>query len=262
MFYTRDQYNNIKPRIGRIVIAVIGVLILLVFLLGSFRIVSAGHVGVVTRFGAVNRVVEPGIVIKIPFAEGVESMETRTQKEEVPSSSASKDLQDVNATVAINYHLDGSKAVVVYQNIGTEYRERIISPAIQETFKATTAKFTASDLIVKRSEVKKIAFEDLKKRLAVHHLIVDDLNIVNFDFSEDFNTAIEAKVKAQQTLEQTRIEAETAKTKAQGQADSQRALKDSGSLSPEYLEFLALQKWDGRLPLYTSGQPFISIPSK
>lgn len=237
-----------------------GVLLLLVLFFSSLAIVGAGNVGVVTRFGAVNRVLNPGLNFKIPLIEGMALMETRTQKEQVDARAASKDLQEVQSTIALNFHLRAEKAVDVYQNIGIQYKERIIDPAIQEAFKATTAKFTASELITKREAVKQEALKHLKERLNVFNVIVDDFNIVNFDFSQDFNQSIEAKQVAQQNLERARIEAETATTQAQGQANAQLILQNSGSLSPEYLQFLAVQKWDGKLPNATSGTPFINIP--
>jgi regulator of protease activity HflC (stomatin/prohibitin superfamily) len=215
--------------------------------IGAWSIVSAGNVGVVTRLGAVQRVVNPGLVFKLPLIEGVSSMETRTQIEQVDASSASKDLQDVNAKIALNFHLRGEKAVEVYQNLGTEYKDRIIAPAMQEAFKAVTAQFTASDLIVKREEVKKLAYDELRTRLDKYNVIVDDFNIVNFDFSGDFNQAIEAKVRAQQELEQAKIEAQTKLTRAQGEVDAAKKLQEGGALSPIYIEFLRTQKWNGVL---------------
>lgn len=199
---------------------------------GTFRSVEAGHVGVVTRLGAVNRVVNPGLAIKVPFFEGIHQMETRTQKETTVADAASKDLQSVDAEVALNYHLDGAKAVDVYQNIGTEYKDRVIAPAIQEEFKAATAHFPASDLIAKRAEVKSEVQKQLKERLAQHNIIVDDFNIVNFQFSKEFDDAIEQKTVAQQNKERAQIEAETALTEAQGQVNAQKALRDGMECSP------------------------------
>ncbi len=252
------QANQVVNYIRIGVIAII--ILLLVF--GSFTIVAAGHVGVVTRFGAVNRVVSPGMIFKIPLVESVNQMETRTQKEQVDAAAASKDLQEVKSTIALNYHLDGTKAVVVYQNIGIEYVDRVIAPAMQEAFKATAAQFTAEELIGKREAVKQAAYARLKERLARYNIIVDDFNIVNFDFSQDFNSAIEQKQVAQQNLERAKIEANTAITQAQGQANAQKVLKDNGSLTPEYLEYVAIQKWDGKMPNATNGVPFINIPTK
>ncbi len=226
----------------------------------SFYIVPAGSVGVVTRVGAVNRVVNPGMGVKIPFVEDVHQMSVRTQKDEVEASAMSANLQVVTSTIAINYHLDGFYATQVYQNIGTSYADIIIAPALQNTFKSVTAKFTAEELITNREAVRLEAEKELTDRLAVYHVIVENFNIVNFDFSPEFQAAIEAKQVAQQAVEtskqrlaQAQIEAQTAVTQAQGQADAQKAMKDTGALTQEYLNFLFLSKWDGKLPAVMGG---------
>lgn len=253
-------YNRLMLNIDRKIIIIVLTILLFIPNIGFWTIVRAGHVGVITRFGAVNRVSYPGITLKFPLIESVANMETRTQKEQVEATAASNDLQEVRSTIALNYHLDGARAVEVYQNIGTSYRERVVDPAMQEAFKAVTAQFTAEDLITKREKVREITHQELKNRLEKYNVIVDDLNIVNFDFSKEFNMAIEQKQVAQQNLERAKIEAETAKTQANGQATAQQILRSAGSLSTEYLQFLAVQKWDGKLPNATNGVPFLNIP--
>ncbi len=229
--------------------------IIAILFASSIFVVPAGSVGIVTRFSAVNRMAEPGIGMKIPFIDSVHNMSVRTQKDEVNASAMSENLQVVTSTVAINYHLDGTNAITVYQNIGTNYAEIIIAPALQNTFKSVTAKFTAEELITNREQVRLEAEEELTAQLAVYHVIVENFNIVNFDFSPEFQAAIEAKQIAQQAVEtskqklaQAEIDAQTAVAQAQGQADAQKAMKDSGSLTPEYLQYLFLTKWDGTLP--------------
>lgn len=252
---------NLKFNPNYIIYIILGAFILLV-LLGSVTFISAGNVGVITRFGAVNRVVYPGLVLKLPLIEGVSLMETRTQKDQVDAESASKDLQNVKSTIAVNYHLEGSKAVDVFQNIGLDYQDKVIAPAIQETFKSMTAQYTAEELITRRELLREKAENSLTKKLARYSIIVDNFNIINFEFSVDFSNAIEQKQVAQQNLEKAKIEAATALTQASGQAKAQAELKNSGSLTPEYLEFLAIQKWNGVLPNATNGTPFINIPLK
>jgi regulator of protease activity HflC (stomatin/prohibitin superfamily) len=233
-------------------VALLFIIILIAF---SIYVVPAGSVGVVTRFSAINRVAEPGIGGKIPFVESMHLMSVRTQKDEVSASAMSENLQVVTSTIAINYHLDGTKAITVYQNIGTNYAEIIIAPALQNTFKSVTAKFTAEELITNREEVRLEAENELTKNLAAYHIIVENFNIVNFDFSSEFQAAIEAKQVAQQAVEtskqklaQAQIDAQTVVTQAQGQADAQKAMKNTGSLTPEYLQYLFLSKWNGTLP--------------
>jgi regulator of protease activity HflC (stomatin/prohibitin superfamily) len=238
------------------------IFLVLILLVNTIGFVKAGNVGVVTRFGAVNRVVYPGMIIKIPFVESINSMNTQTQKDQVDANSASRDLQTVQSTIAVNYHLDGSHAVSVYQNIGIDYQDKVIAPAIQETFKSITSQYTAEELITKREILRQQAQDSITKKLSKYSILVDNFNIVNFDFSQDFNNAIEQKQVAQQNLEKAKIEAQTATTQATGQANAQAILKNSGSLTPEYIEFLAVQKWNGILPNATNGVPFINIPTK
>jgi regulator of protease activity HflC (stomatin/prohibitin superfamily) len=252
---TREQKKLVKT----VVSVVVGIILLII--LWPFRTVSAGSVGVVTRFGAINRVANPGIMAKIPLIEGLHVMNTQTQKDQVEAQAASNDIQVVKSTIAVNYHLDGAHAPDVYQRIGTSYQDIVVSPAIQDTFKSITAKYTAPDLIAKREEVRYLALQELTTKLQPYNIIVDNFNIVNFDFSDDYNKAIEAKVKAQQNKEQAQIEAETALIQANGQANAQKALKDSGALSPEYLQYKAITAWNGILPTYWGGNalPFLNV---
>ncbi len=234
--------------------------------INSIVLINAGSVGVVTRFGAVTGVnFDQGIHTKAPFIEGVTTFDVRTQKDQVDASAASKDLQTVNATVAVNYHLEAKSASTVYKEVGTHYKERIIDPAVQESFKFTTAQFTAEELITQRESVKVKAREFLKERMAKFHIIVDEFNIVNFDFSPAFNAAIEQKQVAQQNVEKAKrdleritVEAQQKVAEARGTAESQALLRPN--LTPEYLNYLAVQKWNGVLPQATNGLPFLQLP--
>lgn len=229
--------------------------------------VKAGNIGVVTRFGAVNRVAYPGINFKLPFIEKVVPLSIRTQKDEVPATAMSENLQVVTSLIAVNYHLDGTRAEEVYQNVGANYADIIVAPAIQNTFKAVTAKFTAEELITKRDEVRMLAEEELTKQLEPYFIVVENFNIVNFDFSAEYQSAIEAKQVAQQQVEtskqklaQAEIDAQTVIAQAEGQADAQKALNDTGALTPEYLQYLFLTRWNGVLPSVMGGaSPMIDV---
>ena len=243
-------------------------------------IVEAGRVGVVTRFGAVTGAVfDQGLNYKVPFIEGVWIADVRTQKEQVDAAAASRDLQEVKSTIALNYHLDARKAPTVYRDIGPEYKQRIVDPAIQEAFKFTTAQFNAEELITQRETVKQRAREFLRERLGNFNVIVEELNIVVFEFSRAFNDAIEAKqVAAQRVLQaeneraKARVDAETRVVAANGDAQavlvrakaaSEAQQIQRATLSDLYVQFLAVDKWDGKLPAVTGGGavPFIQVPT-
>lgn len=238
----------------------------LLFFMLCFRTVGAGQVGIVTRFGEVNRVATSGIALKLPYPiERLEKMETRVQKEEQDATAATSDLQDVNSKLALNYALDNATALRVYKELGKDYRERVITPAVQESFKASTAQYTAQELITKRPEVKGMAYEAIKDRLGKYGIRVVDLNIVNFAFDAEFNKAITAVqvanqnvAKARQELETVKIEAEKTITEARGNAEAQRLLAES--VTTQTLQRLAINRWDGKLPVYLGGGTVFNIP--
>jgi prohibitin 2 len=288
-----------RPFVRIVIPAIIGIIILLFIVSASVKIVDAGYRGVLLKFGAVdtNVALNEGIHFVTPFRDSVIQMEVRTQKTVENAASASKDLQDVTTQVALNYHINPDRAQVVYQQIGFEYGNRVIAPAIQESVKQVTARFNAEELITKRETVKNQIEEQIKARLAPYNIVVDTISITEFQFSDQFRKAVEAKVEAQQRalqaqndLRRIEIEAQQNEAKAVGEqkanvarADGVRqsnVLQAEGEsqaikiidqqlrTSPTYLEWLKTQRWDGKLPLVTGGgsggsagtTPFIQIP--
>ena len=148
------------------------VLIIASMIFGSFTTIPAGHRGVVIRFSAVTgTVLDEGLQTKLPFLDSVVKMSVQTQKYEASATSASQDLQDVNTTIALNWHLDPGLADEVYRTLGLDFIERLASPAIQETVKQVTARYIAEDLILKREAVKAEITENLSNRLLERALL-------------------------------------------------------------------------------------------
>lgn len=243
--------------------------IVVIAVISSAVTVKAGQVGIKTRFGAVTGgVMQPGLHFKTPFIEGVVKMDVQNQKEQQDASAASADLQTVDSTVALNYSLDTSEIVTLYSTIGTDYKARIIDPAIQEAVKAVTANYNAEELITKRDEVGSAIKDNLVAKLQPMGVHVDNFSIINFNFSQSFNDAVEAKVTAQQNalaaqnkLAQVQFEADQAVAKAKG--DAQAIIIEAQALNqnPNVLQYDAIEKWDGVLPQATSGVPFINLKS-
>ena len=286
-----------RPFVRIVIPAIIGIIILLFVVSASVKIVDAGHRGVLVQFGnvATDASLDEGIHFVTPFRDSVVQMEVRTQKTVENAASASADLQDVTTQVALNYRINPDNAQVVYQQLGFDYGNRVIAPAIQESVKQVTARFNAEELITKRETVKNQIEEQIKARLAPYNVLVDTISITEFQFSEQFRRAVEAKVEAQQRalqaqndLRRIEIEAQQNEAKAVGEqkANIARAegIRQSNVLqaegesqaitiideqlrsSPTYLEWLKAQRWDGKLPLVTGGgaggtTPFIQIPT-
>ncbi len=265
------------PKVPKFIVIGAGVLIAL-FLLSAFKpwvTVPAGTRGVLLRFDAVqDEVLDEGLHFIIPVVHKIALMDVRIQKSQTDAAAASKDLQDISTRIALNFQLVPERANIMFQNIGTRYKERIIDPAVQEVVKAVAAKFTAEELITKREGVKNNIKEQLSSRLINYDIRVTDFSIMNFQFSPQFTQAIEQKqaaeqmaLKAQRDLDRIRIEAEQKIAAAQAEAEALRLQKEN--ISPDLIKLrqieasiMAIGKWDGHLPKVTSGAiPFIDVKS-
>ena len=247
------------------------VTITIVLFFSVFYIVHAGERGVLLTFGNPDMTAKTeGLHFKMPFIQHAVILDVKTLKYEADATAASEDLQTVTTKIAVNYHLTPENVPVLYKEIGINYQDRIIQPAVQEVLKASTAQFTAEELITKRNEVKEKIKELLKDRLGSRSIIVEDISITNFDFSEEFNKAIESKVTAEQNalaaknkLAQIEYEAQQRVTQAKGEAEAIRiqtnAINSQGG--ENYIQMRAIDKWNGIMPLVTGSgsMPFINL---
>ncbi len=256
---------QLSKNIKKVVFGVIGFIVFLI-LIGMFTTtVGTGEVAVMTRFGRVTgQELGEGFHIKHPF-DTPNKYDSKVQKIETAAAAASKDLQDVNSKIVVNYELERGKISDVHKNVGIDYQEKLIDPAIQEVFKASTAKFDATQLITDRSAVKGNAYELLRDRLSGYGITVRDLSITDFSFSPEFAKAIEAKQVAQQAAEQAKFNAQKAEQDAQatinravGEAESQRLVQTS--VTSLTLQKEAIEKWDGKLPTYMGQGTVFNIP--
>lgn len=256
-----------QKNVIRIAVAIAA--LLLFFWLSPFGTIAAGERGVHLRFTAVTgKVFGEGLYFRTPLIESVQMIDVKVQKYEMQSAAASKDLQTVHSVVALNFHIDPARVANIYQDVGLQFKDRIIDPAMQEAVKASTAKFTAEELITKREMVRDDIKAQLAARLKARNILVDEFNIVNFEFSKNFNDAIEAKVTAEQQalaaknkLEQIKFEADQKIAEARGKAEAMTIESNALRSNPQILELRALEKWNGTLPQVTGGAvPFINLP--
>ena len=243
-----------KKKIMKIVAGVLIGLLVLVILFNCFVTVPAGHTGVVLQFGAVSdKVLDEGLHLKVPFVTQVVNVDNRVLKTEVSSTSASKDLQTISSTISLNYRVDRQNSADLYKNVGTRFEDVIVNPAIQECVKAVAAQFTAEELITQRQQVGDQMKVLLEEKISPFGLSIEVFNIINFDFSEEFNAAIEAKqtaqqnaLKAEQDLQRIRVEAEQKIEQARAEAESYK-LKNQ-EITKETLAMEWINKWNGELP--------------
>jgi len=288
--YNPYQYSGPGPSSNKLIIVagVITFVVIIVVMFESVVVVQAGHRGVVLYVGAVeNRVLGEGIHFIIPFAEQVVPLEVRTLKYVANATAASNDLQEVQTTIALNYHISPSQANIIYQQLGADYADRIIAPTIQESVKASVAKFNAEELITKRATAKAVIAATIASTLGARDIVVETVFITDFEFSPAFASQIESKVVAfqkylteqnnllgvrviaNQTVVQAQAAARSNIAKANGESQAIKIISAQLKESPEYLQWLSINRWNGQLPYALAsggsnssfgGLPFFQLP--
>ncbi len=281
-FQELNPDGSVKRKFKGVKWIVIGVAAI-ILCASSFTVIPAGHTGVVMTLGKVSETsFQEGFHLKIPFVQSVQVMSNKIQVYETPASAVSKDMQTVSSTIAVNYRVSSEASDDIYKNVGVDYKNVLITPIVQECMKSVTAKYTAEELITERAAVGEEVKAALDAKLNSYGIYIEKFNIVNFDFSEEFNNAIEAKQVAEQNLIKTKTEQEQAiviaeaeaekkiiaadaeaqaiLAEAQAQADANKLLQES--LSEEVIMYEQITKWNGVLPKVTGsdGGLMINVP--
>lgn len=255
--------NNLKRTKIILILAIVLAIITVFF--SSITTINTGEVGIRIRFGKVvdNRTTE-GVNFKIPVIEKIEKMNVKVQKIELDAASASRDLQDVNMSLAVNYRVDSENAKNLYKTVGNNYKDTVLEPAIKESIKSVISEYTAEELITKRTEVSKKCLDTLQSKVEKYGLMIEDFNITNFNFSEEFNKAIEEKqvaeqkvLTAKQELEKEKIEAEKKIVAAKAEKEANE-LKEK-SLTENIIKEKFIEKWNGELPKVSSSNSIFDV---
>jgi len=240
---------------------VFAIAVVVTCLFQSFVVIEPGHTGVVVTMGKVeDNVLQEGFHLKLPFVQNVIKIDNRIVKLEVQTEAFSKDLQTVQTTLAINYRVDTNKSYSIYKNVGANYENILVVPAVNEVLKAISSTYTAEESVTNRTLISDGLIKGLNKKLNDSGLYVTDVNIIDFDFSEAFIQAIEEKQVAQQklltaetekqtTIEQAQAEAESIKIKAEAEAQANKVLSES--ITNNIIEYNKIEKWNGELPQVT-----------
>ena len=234
------------------------VLVFLVTILCSFQTIRSGEVGLRVRFGKIiDSNLKEGFNLKVPYIENIVKVNIKVQKVELDTSAASKDLQDINTKIAVNYRIEADKASSLYKTVGNAYEETILEPVIEESVKSVISKYTAEETITKRSEVSSESLKVLQEKVEKYGIVIDNFNIINLSFSEEYSKAIEEKQVAEQKLATARLESEAKLVEAEADKKANDLLKQS--LTEELIEKEFIEKWDGKLPDTYAGGDILGI---
>lgn len=271
-----------------------GAVVLVIFIaLSMIAIVPTGHTGVKVTFGKVeDNVLPSGLNFILPW-QSVVNMDNREQKVPFTLESFSKDIQQVDVQGSINVNIDKPTAMDLYKDVGKDYMTILVQPRVLEDVKIVIARYTAENLIENRQKAADAIFDLLKSELAVKGINVISFAIENIDFTDTFESAVEAKqvatqekLKAQteqerQTMEQQqqaereRIKAQAAadvlkidadaqaysvKVQAEAQAEANKEI--AATLSNDLIHYNLVKQWNGKLPVVSSdGSNIIDLRS-
>lgn len=250
---------------------------------------NANLTGVVSTFGQVSEdVLQEGFHFKAPWQK-VTKMDNRIVKLEVSTEAFSSDSQTVSVNLAVNYRVDTAKSFSIVKNVGTNYEDVLITPSVNEVMKSIMASYTAEQSITNRNIISTALLDELNEKLSDSGIYVSDINIIDFDFSDVYVAAIEAKQVAEQEKLRAKIEqeqltmekesesarrvidaeaaAEVAKIEAEaaayaGEKEAAANEKIAESLTRPLIEYYKIQQWDGKLPSVTGADTIITMDNE
>lgn len=264
----------------KIVAGSLCVVAVVILLLTSFYNVDTGQVGIVKRFGKVIAIKEEGLNIKAPLIDKVYKMNVREQtlkfsyegdNNDAPAISAStKDMQTVLVSVTVSDIV--SDPMKLYRAFTGNHVRSMMVPRVKDAVQSQVARYTIEEFIAKRDQLSKDIYNDLENTFAGYGVTLTNVSIIDHDFSDDYEKAVEAKKIAEQQVEEERQKqqkliveqenkvklAELEVEKKKLEAEANKIVTDS--LSKEILQKQMIEKWDGKLPYVTGGSDTILSP--
>lgn len=247
-----------KGIISGVTAAIIGILALAFWPMAS---VPNGHVGIITVFGKPQtEAILPGLNY-VGFFAHVHDFNIQQQAGNFKAAAGTKDLQSVHTIVTVNYHPSSASAVSLYSEVGADYSDKLLTPAVHDRTKAVTALYTAEELITKRDRVVREVREgitELVRARSGNRVIVDSVVITDFGFDPAFAAAILAKQVSEQTAQKAKYDLEKAQIDArqrvaEAEANARAFQVQARELTEPMLRMEWIKKWDGSLPQYMLG---------
>ncbi len=242
------------------------ILLLGVMFLSACTIVGPTERGVRYNFGSVSdSVLEPGTHLWLPYFAGSKIVEVDVKQIDIKASSGTIDQQEVQTLVSLNVQVDATKVVPLIKAFGDESAafDRIISP-VKEAINANVSKYTAKEVLTKRTELKTNIQKILGEELGKYGINVLNVSITDMQYSAEYSKAIEQAQIAEQRAKQSEYEtqrveqeAKAAIAKAKGEAEANRMKQ--ATITPLLVQLEAVQKWSGNFPqvMGSSQMPFM-----
>lgn len=296
MFDVSKTPIDIKhPSAGKPVFFVVLAAIVAFIAFSSYFTVDQGERGIVLRFGAFQRIAEPGLNFKLPLFESTHTISLQTQVSHFQLPAYSRDQQPANLVVSVNWHAQEPELEKIYSEFGSlaALEARIIQPRLPQAVKTVFGSYVAASSIQNRAKLNTDIFDSVSKVLH-GPIVIESVQLDNIDFSEAYEQSVEQrmlaevevaklqqnalreKVQAEITVTQAKAQAESVKAQAAAEAEATRlrgeaeaaAIKAKGDAlrqNPNLVELIKAERWNGELPqtmLPNSAVPFIDVKNK
>jgi prepilin-type processing-associated H-X9-DG protein len=163
-------------------------LALLVLLVLSTAVVRQGYVGVVTRFGRYNRILQPGLGFKLPFIESVcKRVSVQNQSIELEFEAISLDQAYVNFKSLIVFAAQDSSEdtikKIAFRFIDEKSFMQTLVRSVESSIRAFVAKKKQAEILVLRAEIIGAVKDHLEESLNNwgYHLLGLQINDISFD---------------------------------------------------------------------------------
>ena len=216
----------------------------IIFGMGSFEVVSEGHVGIKKMFGRADAQLDPGLNFKLPFIQSIEEVEVRQRRNVEELSGATSEQLPLRATVSINWTANKESALDLYVRFGgiPQFEERILDPKLRSVSKAAIAKFSAEDLIKNRNLAVNEIQTMMVEALSDFPIVIDSPQIENIDLPPRYLEAVEAKMTAYEAAKRAEFELTKQKTEAQKAVNTAEAERDAEKARADGLAYKRLKE--------------------
>ncbi len=248
---------------------VFALIVVFIVICNPIAIVGVGERGVKVTLGRVSpESYSEGIHLITPFISKIKTMNVKTQKDNIVTSVYTKDIQQAKISYVVNYNLQPENAHKMYREVGMLYRDTILMPVVEGVIKDVIGKWNAQDLVANREEATNDILEKLVIQMKDKYINVTGFQIININYSDVFERAIESKVTAEQEAlkaknktVQIQEEAKQKLISAEAEAKSMSIRAHALTQNKALVQYEAVQKWDGKLPSYMMGDsvPFINL---
>lgn len=261
-----------KRSLIAIVSAIVILLVAFIIFCNPIAIVGVGERGVKVTLGKVSdQSYTEGVHFIMPFISKIKVMDVKTQKTNISTEVYTKDIQQAKINYVVNYNLQPQNAYKMYREVGMDYVDKILMPAVEGNIKDVIGRWNAQDLVANRALATEDILYKLKNQLKDRYIDVTSFQIIDINYSEVFEKAIESKVTAEQEAlkaknitVQIQEEAKQKMISAEAEAKSMKIRATALTQNKALVEYEAVQKWDGKLPDYMMGNsiPFVNMTPK